>query len=107
MATAAYSVSQKNYNLTEVPPDFCSQTTDLGNNTVFNVLSNSKYVYFTSGSMLDVFVIMAIQLHISVLRSRGLDRYVDQYVRIYVYTKTYMCTSLFISRIPFPPTVRS
>jgi len=99
IASAAYSVSQKNYNLTEVPPDFCSQTTDLGNNTtVFDFLSNSKYVYFTSGSLVDVFVIMAIQLHMSVLRSRGLDRYVDQYVRIYVldmYIVIYFSHSFF------------
>jgi hypothetical protein len=78
MATTAYSVSQKKFNLTEVPSDFCSQNTDYGSSTFINYLSNSKYVYFTSGSILDVFVIMAIQLHMSVLRSRGLDRYVDQ-----------------------------
>jgi hypothetical protein len=79
LGTAAYFIYQKNYNMTQSYA-LCNQQLNITDSTLYDSLSNSKYLYITVGSFTDVFVIIAIQLHMSVLRARGINRSVDQYV---------------------------
>jgi hypothetical protein len=76
LATAASVIYQQNYNLTQSLA-FCDQQLDISNSTTYVTLSNSKYMFITAGSFSEVFVIMAIQLHMSVRRSRGITNHID------------------------------
>jgi hypothetical protein len=80
LAAASYVVYQKNYNLTQVPPELCFQETDISSSDIYRTLANSKWIYFSASSVSDIFVIVVLQLHASVMRTRGLDRHIDQYV---------------------------
>ncbi len=77
LATAASVISQQSYNLTQSLA-FCDQQLDISNSPIYVALSNSKYMFITAGSFSEVFVIIAIQLHMSVRRSRGITKDIDQ-----------------------------
>jgi hypothetical protein len=80
LATAGYVIYQKNYNLSQVPSELCFQETDISNSQIYVSLSNSKWIYFSAATISDIFVIVILQLHVSIMRTRGLDRHIDQYV---------------------------
>lgn len=79
LATAGYVIYQKNYNLTQVPSELCFQEADISQSDVYRSLSNSKWIYFSAASISDIFVIVVLQLHVSIMRTRGLDRHIDKY----------------------------
>ena len=80
LSTAAYAVSLQTYNVSSsVPSNLCQQETDISNTSVAVALSSSRYVYFSAGGFFDIFVILAIQLHLGVLRSRGLEQDIDRH----------------------------
>jgi len=82
LATAAYAVSGQAYNISSVPPSLCVQETNISSTSVALALSNSRYVYFSAGGYFDIFVILAIQLHLGVLRSRGLENDIDRHASL-------------------------
>jgi hypothetical protein len=80
LASAAYFTYEQSYNSSQSYA-ICSNQLVILNSTVYDALSTSKYISFTSvGSFSEVFVMMAIQLHMSVMRTRGINQHIDQYI---------------------------
>ena len=79
LAAAASFTFEQSYN-TSQSYAICSNQLVILNSTRYDDLSTSKYISFTTvGSFSEVFVMMAIQLHMSVMRARGINQHIDQY----------------------------
>jgi hypothetical protein len=79
LAAAASFTFEQSYN-TSQSYAICNNQLVILNSTIYDALSTSKYISFTTvGSFSEVFVMMAIQLHMSVIRARGINQHIDQY----------------------------